>query len=157
MEEERALSSATDLVGVFDDALRVLIADLLETMAAESQCIGLAAPQIGSSLRVAVARPEEVLVLVNPRVVSTCGESNVTRESCMSLRGFSGRVERRESVTVAFQDADGAAQTRHFEGYSARIVQHEIDHLDGILIRDRALGGLRATERPVRTTGFRHV
>jgi peptide deformylase len=142
------LATITPRVDAFDDALAQLVADLLDTMRASPGCVGLAAPQIGVSRRVAVidlrghkkARVNHgELVLVNP-VIEARGSSDVAREGCMSVPHFTGDVSRATALTLAWQDAHGVSFRDGFSGFEARAVQHEVDHLDGLLFLDRANG-----------------
>ncbi len=84
-----------------------------------------------------------VLVLVNPRITQLTGKKDKKRESCMSLPHYGAPVERRSKVTVLYQDIAGSEQTLQADAFLARIIQHEVDHLDGILyvdhLRDWAL------------------
>ena len=142
------LGQATPVLTAFDDALGALVTDLLDTMRASPGCVGLAAPQIGVGQRVAVIdlrghKKAPVnhgeLVLVNPAVRSRVGAA-VAREGCMSVPDFTGDVMRAESVVLAWNDATGAAFTDTFADFEARAVQHELDHLDGLLFLDRVAG-----------------
>lgn len=128
-----------------------LIRDLLDTMSAQKLCIGLAANQIGEDLAVAVISfpglDEEPLVLINPRVISATGKKDRKRESCMSVWGRTGEVERRTKVLVGYQDENLEPHEREFEGFVARIVEHEIDHLEGVLYTDLVpVGGMVKTD-----------
>jgi peptide deformylase len=142
------LGTPTSPVEVFDGALAQLVADLLDTMRASPGCVGLAAPQIGVGRRVAVIdlrghKKAPVnhgeLVLVNPAVVSR-GDVDIAREGCMSVPDFTGDVTRATSLELAWQDAAGASWRDTFVGFEARAVQHEVDHLDGMLFLDRVSG-----------------
>jgi peptide deformylase len=143
-----ALGQATPAVTAFDDALAELGVDLLDTMRASPGCVGLAAPQIGVGFRVAVIdlrghRKAPVnhgeLILVNPTMRSQIG-AGVAREGCMSVPDFTGDVIRAESLVLEWQDATGASFSDTFSGFEARAVQHELDHLDGLLFLDRVAG-----------------
>ncbi len=129
-------------------SLAALVADLLDTMRASPGCVGLAAPQIGVSQRVAVIdlrghRKAPVnhgeLVLVNP-VVESHGEPDVAREGCMSVPDYTGDVTRPASLVLRWQDERGDPFREPFAGFEARAVQHELDHLDGLLFLDRVAG-----------------
>jgi peptide deformylase len=130
-------------VTTFDQDLQALAQDMLETMEAHDLCIGLAAPQVGVSKRLVVVtilgEHPEPLVMVNPTVVTASGPKDRKRESCMSLPGWNGEVTRREKVQVRYQDLDGKARHREFKSFQARIVAHEIDHLNGVLYADHTL------------------
>jgi peptide deformylase len=130
----------------FDAQLATLVADMVETMHA-APGVGLAASQIGVEQRVAVVdlsigkEPEELLVLVNPKIVSHEG-LEVDVEGCLSIPDFTEKVPRPLRVEVEAQDATGARQHFEAEGFLARAICHEIDHLDGVLFVDH-LHGLR--------------
>jgi peptide deformylase len=130
----------------FDEELRRLASDLIETMHA-APGVGLAAPQIGRSERLAVVDlsvgqdPAALHVLVNPQVAEAAG-SVVDAEGCLSLPGWSERVERPATVRVVAVDLDDRPLEVRADGLLARALCHEIDHLDGILFVDR-LRGLR--------------
>lgn len=119
------------------------LTDLLETMFAvmdREQGIGLAAPQIGIQKRLMVWRnpeTEEGYVLVNPRIVERSEETEVAEEGCLSIPGRVMQVERSERIVVEGANATGAPVKLEVTGLLARIMQHEIDHLDGNLILDR--------------------
>ena len=126
-------------VETIDDDIRALVDDLLETMYAEDG-IGLAAPQIGVPLRVFVydVREDEIApgVLVNPRIVEATGKQKEI-EGCLSIPGLRGWVERPASIQVKAWDEQGKPIELTLEGYPAVVVQHECDHLDGVLYVDR--------------------
>jgi peptide deformylase len=142
------LATVTPKVTTFDDALAALVADLLDTMRASPGCVGLAAPQIGVSQRVAVIdlrghRKAPVnhgeLVLVNPEIESR-GDSDVAREGCMSVPDYTGDVTRAASLVLRWHNERGDTFGDAFSGFEARAVQHELDHLDGLLFLDRVAG-----------------
>jgi peptide deformylase len=113
-----------------------LIEQMLATLRAANG-LGLAAPQVGESVRVLVALVEDrTVVLVDPVVLSTEGEET-DAEACLSIPGVVGEVPRAASVTVRGKNRRGRAVTIAAEGLLARVLQHEIDHLDGILFLDR--------------------
>ncbi|ANQ53679.1 MULTISPECIES: peptide deformylase [Thermosipho] len=110
--------------------------DMLKTMYIEDG-VGLAAPQVGISLRFFVMDDGNgPLFVVNPEILEHSTEKEIGEEGCLSLPGIFADVERYKWVKLKFQDEYGKVQTKLFEGYSARIVQHERDHLDGILFID---------------------
>jgi peptide deformylase len=121
-----------------------LITDMIDTMHA-APGIGLAAPQVGEALRVVVldlsvgARPDDLLVLINPEWVSREG-MQLEEESCLSLPGLSATVARPARVVVSGQDRHGQPIEVAGDGLLARALQHEIDHLDGLLFIDRLRG-----------------
>jgi peptide deformylase len=133
-------------VETFDAELELLVKNMVETMYA-APGVGLAAPQVGVESRVAVVdatvgeEPGNLLVLINPRILSTQG-SEVDVEGCLSIPDITDKVERPAAVSVSAFDAQGREQLIEAEGLEARAIQHEIDHLDGVLFTDH-LNGLR--------------
>ncbi len=136
--KEGVLHAKAKRVSRFDEHLERLVADLWEIMRA-APGVGLAAPQIGESIRVLVAEYEEQSVaLVNPQIVKASEELVLGTEGCLSIPGFVGdNVERHEAVVVKARNPKGKEIRVRAEGWFARILQHEIDHLDGILYTDR--------------------
>jgi len=122
----------------FDDDLKRLATRLGELMK-DAAGVGLAATQVGVLRRVFVfARDEdEVAVLVNPEIVRRGDETEVDDEGCLSIQGVTMPVERSTSVRIEGRDANGEEVAYDLEGTPARIVQHELDHLDGTMILDR--------------------
>jgi peptide deformylase len=130
-------------VTVFDKALETLVQDMFETMY-HAEGIGLAAPQIGISKRILIVdvRPRDAeaagqIALVNPAIVSTSRETDRSSEGCLSIPGLEEIVERAWKVEVRAQNIAGEPVRFEAEALLARALQHEIDHLDGILFLDR--------------------
>ncbi|HHP51541.1 MAG TPA: peptide deformylase [Moorella mulderi] len=122
-----------------------LLEDMAETMYA-APGVGLAAPQVGILKRVAVVDIGEGLIeLINPEIVEAKGQE-IDREGCLSLPGIWGEVPRYSWVKVRFSDRGGRERILEAEGFLARALQHEIDHLDGVLFIDRALKLFRVEE-----------
>jgi peptide deformylase len=136
-EERRILRAKAKKVSRFDPYLERLIEDMWETMRA-APGVGLAAPQVGQSIRVLVAEYEdEAVALVNPEIIKRAEEQEFGTEGCLSIPGYVGdEVPRSHAVTVKARDARGKEIRVKAEGWYARILQHEIDHLDGILYTD---------------------
>lgn len=160
-----SLKSKARPVTAFDDDLRRLVADMIDTMR-DAPGVGLAAPQIGVPLRVAVIAgnvtlpeepaeeptPEEEaadsqpsepvadtvppLILVNPEIVAAEG-AQVGEEGCLSVRDYFSNVERFARIRVKAQDLNGQPLEFEAEDFFARVIQHELDHLDGTLFLDR--------------------
>ncbi|HYZ91478.1 MAG TPA: peptide deformylase [Actinomycetota bacterium] len=125
-------------VGEVDEAVRKLIADMGETMRA-APGVGLAAPQVGVQRRVlvySVGVEEPIHALVNPEIVERRGEE-IADEGCLSIPELSYPVSRAQHIVVRALDPEGNAVTREAEDFEARIIQHEVDHLDGVLFLDR--------------------
>jgi peptide deformylase len=130
----------------FGPDLQALAEDMIETMRL-APGVGLAAPQVGESLRLIVVEygeeeeedtPPKLYVVANPEITRTSQETLVGAEGCLSIPGVQGDVERFAAVTVKGLNRHGRPMTVKAKGWLARIFQHEIDHLDGILFVDRA-------------------
>jgi peptide deformylase len=134
------LREAAKPVTVIDAELRRLAADMIETME-DAQGVGLAAPQVGIGLRMVIVDfdPEEhdPRVLINPVIVKRIGRKELGEEGCLSFPGLRSRVKRNPRVIVEAQNLDGEMVEYQAEGLSARAVQHELDHLDGMLFVDK--------------------
>lgn len=128
----------------FDDELRAFIADLEETRLAGPGAVGIAAPQVGKELRIVIvdisSKPKNPnhghMVLINPEITEWEGFA-VGREGCLSVPDFTGNVIRAERIVLDACDEYGEKRQYQCEGFEARAVQHEIDHLDGLLFLDR--------------------
>jgi peptide deformylase len=138
-----ALRTPAEEVENFDGELEKLVRDMLETMY-HAQGIGLAAPQVGVSQRVVVVDPGEAakeeagqVVLVNPRVVEASKAKEKGPEGCLSIPGLEEVVERPLTVKVDGLTPKGEPVMLEVSGILSRVIQHEIDHLDGILFIDR--------------------
>jgi peptide deformylase len=123
-------------VSNIDKAIVQLIDDMVETMH-EVEGVGLAAPQVGVPLRIAVIElpDEEIIVLVNPKIVKRSGERQI-EEGCLSIPGYRGEIQRSEKVTVKGLDRFGREIRIKGEGLLAQALEHELDHLDGTLYID---------------------
>lgn len=141
------LKQIADDVKVFDAELTAFIQDLEETMAAGPGGVGIAATQAGVMQRIVIvdvsnyprlkkAKHHGHLVLINPEIVDWQGMKK-GREGCMSVPDFTGNVIRAENIILNALDVNGTQQKYEMEGFEARAVQHEIDHLDGLLFLDR--------------------
>lgn len=135
------LRRAADEVTSFGEELQRLVADLYETMY-EAEGIGLAAPQVGVGQRVCVVDVGDEgadgrVAIVNPRIVEESRRREKKSEGCLSIPGLEEMVERPRAVVVEGQDIDGEPIDLHAEGIFARALQHEIDHLNGVLFLDR--------------------
>ena len=135
------LRAKADPVAAVDADLRRLIDDMLETMYA-APGIGLAAPQVGVMIRLAVVdvskRDDEQvpMALINPVITWKSDETSVYEEGCLSIPEYFEEVERPAKIRVKFTDRDGNEQEVEAEGVFATCIQHEIDHLDGVLFID---------------------
>ena len=139
----KVLSSPAAAVDPTDPDIVRLAAHLLTTMRANPGCVGLAAPQVGLDFRLAVIDlsvgedPKQLHVIVNPEVVTRDG-SETAEEGCLSLPGVHIDVDRNIHVRVRAQDEYGEPRLIEASGLEARVLQHEIDHLNGVLITDHA-------------------
>jgi len=137
-------------VETFDKNLKTLIEDMVETMR-EAPGVGLAAPQIGLSERLIVVEyyehdedeeneeaPKKVWAVLNPEIVKASEEKVLGVEGCLSIPGLVGEVERHEAIQVKGLNRHGKPIKIKAKGWLARIFQHEIDHLNGVLFPDRA-------------------
>lgn len=137
----------------FDTDLQALIDDMIETMR-EAPGVGLAAPQINISQQLAVVeyaegkdeeddedvppKSKKLFVLINPEITKASEEKVIGVEGCLSIPGLLGEVERHESVQVKALNRHGVPVKLKADGWMARIFQHEVDHLNGVLFTDRA-------------------
>ena len=131
----------------FDASLQTLIDDMIETMRA-APGVGLAAPQVGLSDRLIVVEyalddekedaPKKLFVVINPEIKEMSDETEVGVEGCLSVPGFQGEVERSLAVTVKGLNRHGQPMKVKAKGWLARIFQHEIDHINGVVFTDRA-------------------
>lgn len=130
----------------FGPELQNLVDDMVETMR-EAPGVGLAAPQVNASLRVIVVEfgdeeddsvPSKLYTVINPEIIRSSQEMETGPEGCLSIPGFQGEVERISEIIVKGQNRFGRPVRIKAGGWLARIFQHEIDHLDGVLFTDRA-------------------
>jgi len=154
------LRAVADPVDRIDDDIKKLAQDMLDTMYA-APGIGLAATQIGEMKRVVVmdlakdGEPKAPIVMVNPEILKVSEDTEVSEEGCLSIPEFYYDVERPAGVTVRYTDLDGKEVTREADERLAVCIQHEIDHLDGVLYidylsrlkRDRVLKKFEKAER----------
>ena len=138
---EPLLKQKSEAVSEFNDELRQLAQDMAETMY-DAPGVGLAAPQVGVLKRMVVIdcsaseEPNDLIVAVNPEIVASEGDS-VEEEGCLSVPGFWANVKRFETVTLRYQDVEGNSHERTADGLLGICMQHELDHLEGILFVDR--------------------
>ncbi len=135
------LRKKSEKVTEFDDDLLVFLEDLAETMILEDG-VGLAAPQVGVSKQIAVinrepGNPVTLIKVINPEITLFGDETYSMEEGCLSVPGIRGKVVRPDSLEMTYQDEKGEQQELYAEGFEATIIQHELDHLDGVLFVDR--------------------
>lgn len=133
-------------VSQIDKSIRDLIQDLVDTMHEGPGSVGVAAPQIGVTLRVCVVDVSKnrhgkennhgLLLMINPEITA-CSGSATMREGCMSVPDYTGDVDRSTEITLQYTLPEGTAQVITASGFEAVAIQHEMDHLDGVLFLDR--------------------
>ncbi|MEK8088798.1 peptide deformylase [Thermithiobacillus plumbiphilus] len=138
------LKQTSEAVTQIDGELVAFVGQLKQTMYAGPGGVGIAAPQVGRFQRIVLVdvspklkdKCHGFLTLINPRLLEWNGMA-VGREGCMSVPDFTGNVIRAEEILVQAQDLNGREHAYEFEGFEARAVQHEMDHLEGLLFLDR--------------------
>jgi len=142
---DERLKQMAESVEQFDEKLKVFVTDLEETMRAGPGGVGIAAPQVGCMQRIVLVdvsgarKPvpnHGFMVLINPEITSWEG-MKVGREGCMSVPDYTGNVIRAEKISLTALDINGEEFTFESEGFEARAIQHELDHLDGLIFLDR--------------------
>ena len=144
---DERLRQVSQSVKAIDNKIVSFISDLEETLISLPGCVGIAAPQVGLFERIIIvdisSRPQHKnhghLVLINPVITFSKGNS-IGREGCLSVPEYIGKVERSQNIEVKAKNELGAEVSYQMEGYEARAVQHEIDHLDGKLFIDSLVG-----------------
>lgn len=141
---DESLKQTSTEVDKFDHSLQEFLLDLEQTMRAGPGGVGIAAPQVGNFKRIVIVdvsikpkiKHNGCMILINPEIKTWDG-MKIGREGCMSVPDYTGNVIRAEKITLTAQNVSGETQDYSCEGYEARAVQHEIDHLDGLLFLDR--------------------
>ncbi len=163
---DQRLRQVCDPIEKIDDSIKTLAADMLETMY-DAPGIGLAAPQIGEMKRIVVmdlakeGETPEPLVMINPEILKYSEETTVTEEGCLSIPELYYEVERPAEVTVRYTDLEGNIVERDAGDRLAVCIQHELDHLDGVLYidylsrlkRDRVLKKFQKADRLSKIAG----
>ncbi len=141
-EKNPILRAMSVPVKKFDASLKKFAKNLKETMI-KAEGLGIAAPQVGENMRVFVVilnyktADKVIVTMVNPEILAHGVKTETKEEGCLSLPGKYGDVERFMEITVAFHDLDGTRQVFELKGLNARVVQHENDHINGVLFIDR--------------------
>ena len=142
---DERLKRESETVEEFDQALKDFVTDLEETRLAGPGAVGIAAPQVGMAKRIAIVDVSKMkkpvdnhgyLLMINPEITKWEGMEK-GREGCLSVPDFTGNVIRAEKIHIRFQDTDGEWTEFDTHGFEARAIQHEMDHLDGMLFLDR--------------------
>ncbi len=140
--DNKILRTPSKPVGSVTGELRNFALDMIKAMQAEKG-IGIAAPQVGRNIRMCICKlnpgeKNEVIVpMVNPVLLDISDETTNKEEGCLSLPGKWGNVDRAKTVLLRYKNLKGQETTLELEDFNARIIQHEIDHLDGVLFIDR--------------------
>ena len=141
-EDNPILRQRSEEVGRIDGAMKKFLKEMKKVML-KKDGLGLAAPQVGHNFRIIIVTlnyesPEAVVMaMLNPEILSFGEDVDVKEEGCLSLPGIYEKVERPTRVSVKFMDASGGEQILELSGLNARVVQHETDHLNGVLFIDR--------------------
>jgi len=136
-EENEILRKKSGNVSAIDKKIIKLVKDMEKAMKAEKG-VGLAAPQVGVNKRLIIVLLDNKITvpMINPDIIDHSYETEYAEEGCLSLPGKWGQVERFKQIVVQYIDSKGAKRVIKLEGFNARVVQHEVDHLDGILFTD---------------------
>lgn len=136
-QHEELLRTKCQPVLSIDDEILQLVADMEETL--EKRGVGLAAPQVGHTLRIFVLQRKDVPhVYINPEIIESEGEQ-ISWEACLSVPGVAANLTRAKRVKVRATNIEGETFEQEFEDFGACVVQHEYDHLQGVLITDAAV------------------
>ncbi|MDP2708749.1 MAG: peptide deformylase [bacterium] len=134
----RKKSAALDLKRISSRELKSLISSMLKTMV-KSDGVGLAAPQVGKNMRLAVINSKDgAFCLINPKITKKSFAKEPGQEGCLSVPGVFGQVKRNKKITLTYLNEQGKKIKFNAQGMMARVIQHELDHLDGILFIDKA-------------------
>ena len=138
---DKRLKYKSTKVGAFDKGLKDVVKDMFDTLDASGNGIGLAAPQVGINKRIVVIDLKEdgkskPMTLVNPKILSSSSKSLINEEGCLSIPGYYADVSRPSEIEVEWFDLKGNRKKKKCSGLLSVCIQHEIDHLDGILFID---------------------
>ena len=149
--KDKRLTAENKLVQKFDTKLHQIIEDMSKTLNAQTdpQGVGLAAPQVGINLRCFIIKPtpeSPISTFINPQILETSyaikkssHKKNLPLEGCLSLNNIWGPVDRADRVLLSYFTVNGEKKTEWFSGFKAVIIQHEVDHLSGVLFTQRSL------------------
>jgi len=145
------LRKVSEPVASFDSSLREMVAAMFARMH-KSKGVGLAAPQVGLRRRVLVLNPTgedaDALALINPTITARAGERVLFDEGCLSFPGIYAEISRPDRCIVQAYDLDGVPFEKEYDGFVSRIIQHEHDHLEGVLLVDRMSPAERQKHKP---------
>ncbi len=144
-EDNPILRAKSQEIKNFDQGLKKFVKAMKAAMI-KAKGLGIAAPQVGENIRVFLTtlgydtEQERLVAMVNPKITYFSEEKVVAEEGCLSLPGTYGKVERSREIEVEFSDLEGSKQVLRLRDLDARVVQHELDHLDGVLFIDKLYG-----------------
>jgi len=144
-EDNKVLRQKSQKITKIDSSVKKLVKGMVKAMAKDNG-VGLAAPQVGQNIRLVLTRlnpggkNEIIMAMINPELAYCSDEKVEGEEGCLSLPGKWGQVIRSKEIIVKFQTQKNRDQTLKLSDLNARIIQHEIDHLDGVLFVDKATG-----------------
>ncbi|MGP1577542.1 MAG: peptide deformylase [Treponema sp.] len=135
---EESLRHTSQPVTVIDDSIQQLVQDMFIAME-KDKGIGLAAPQVGKNIRLFIVKIDDGIewVFINPQIIGTSAEQTSCEEGCLSIPSIYAPVIRPAAITVQYQNMQGKHRVLEADGLLARVIQHEYDHLEGILFIDR--------------------
>lgn len=144
--EDDFLHKGVKQVDKIDESVLSAIQDLQDTLNAYPFCMGLSAPQIGIDYAISIIKlrnenEKNELILINPVITNTSGKKDKKRESCMSVWGKAGEVQRRDKISLIYRDIDFNEKHLECSGILSRTIQHEIDHLHGVLYPEKIVDG----------------
>lgn len=146
LQESHVLRKKTEKIAKITPEIKELVRKMIKTSIEKG--IGLAANQVGKSLRLFVVTlpdPANKYIIdacINPEIIKTCGKQEIEQEGCLSLPGRVFNVKRFENLTLRYQDETGQTRVIDASGLRAQVIQHEMDHLEGVLICDKARFGV---------------
>lgn len=141
--DNKILRTVSKPVGAVTAQIRQLARDMIKTMERENG-VGIAAPQVGVNIRMVIckfnpgANNEVVIPMINPEILELADTMLDGEEGCLSLPGLWGHTKRADYAMVRFKNLKGVSQTLELSGFNARIIQHEVDHINAILFADKA-------------------
>lgn len=155
----KILNQKSEKIQSLDSNVKKIISELIETANAQTQpeAAGLAAPQIGYNQRIILVRDFKMLpksekmlitnvIMINPRIISESKEEDTDWESCLSIPYMYGKVKRPYSIKVTYLDENGVEKKIKARDFQARVIQHEVDHLNGVLFDSKIIGKLITEE-----------
>lgn len=141
--DDKILRTVSKPVAVINADIRKFAQEMIKTMELEKG-VGIAAPQVGANIRMVICKfnpggnNEVIVPMVNPEILELSDDKINAEEGCLSLPGLWGKVKRSKYAIVTFKNLKNQSQTLELSGYNARIIQHEVDHINAILFADKA-------------------